>query len=55
MQKRQETLQDRNTTIDSVLHIAFELSDKNWKLASSDGNKRRYCTITARGKTYYGY
>jgi transposase len=48
MQKSQETLQNKDTTIDSVLYIAFELSDKNWKLASSDGNKRRYCTITAR-------
>ena len=48
MQKSQETLQKENTTNSSVLYIAFELSDENWKLASSDGNKRLYCTITAR-------
>ena len=48
MRKRQETLQNENTTNGSILYIAFELSDKNWKLASSDGNKRRYFTITAR-------
>ena len=48
MKKTQETLRSNNTTNGSVLYIAFELSDKNWKLASSDGNRRRYCTVTAR-------
>jgi transposase len=30
-----------------VLFVALELSDKKWKLALSDGNKRRLVTITA--------
>ena len=30
-----------------VLFMALELSDKKWKLALSDGNKRRIVTIAA--------
>jgi transposase len=44
-----QTLQDR--TLDQactmVLFVALELSDKKWKLALSDGNKRRIVTIAA--------
>ena len=43
------TLQDR--TLEQartmVLFVALELSDKKWKLALSDGNKRRLVTIAA--------
>jgi transposase len=44
-----QTLQDR--TLDQacqlVLFVALELSDKKWKLALSDGNKKRIVTIAA--------
>src|SRR4030095_4929458 len=44
-----QTLQDR--TLDQackmVLFVALELSDKKWKWALSDGNKRRIVTIAA--------
>jgi transposase len=44
-----QTLQDR--TLDQackmVLFVALELSDKKWKLALSNGNKRRIVTIAA--------
>jgi transposase len=41
----------QNRTLDQacamVLFVALELSDKKWKLALSDGNKRRIVTIAA--------
>ena len=44
-----QTLQDRalDQACTMVLFVALELSDKKWKLALSDGNKRRLVTITA--------
>jgi hypothetical protein len=44
-----QTLQDRTLepACTMVLFVALELSDKKWKLALSDGNKRRLVTITA--------
>jgi transposase len=43
------TLQDRplEQACTMVLFLALELSDKKWKLALSDGNKRRIVTIAA--------
>jgi transposase len=43
------TLQDRSLeqACTTVLFVAVELSDKKWKLALSDGNKRRIVTIAA--------
>jgi transposase len=43
------TLQDRTLeqACTMVLFVALELSNKKWKLALSDGNKRRIVTITA--------
>ena len=51
MSKTQETLQSKNTTNDRTLHIAFELADKTWKLAFSDGTKFRYRSMEARNLT----
>jgi hypothetical protein len=44
-----QTLQEqtRDQACQTVLFVALELSDKKWKLALSDGNKRRLVTITA--------
>jgi transposase len=44
-----QTLQERalDQACQTVLFMALELSDKKWKLALSDGNKRRIVTITA--------
>ncbi len=44
-----QTLQERalDQACQTVLFVALELSDKKWKLAFSDGNKRRIVTITA--------
>jgi transposase len=40
-----KTLQDQTGKI--VLFVAFELSDKKWKLALSDGDEKRLVTIDA--------
>jgi transposase len=48
MRQTQETLRQENTTSDSVLYIAFELSNSTWKLAFGDGTKTRYATVSAR-------
>jgi transposase len=48
MRQTQETLRQENTTSDSVLYIAFELSNSSWKLAFSNSNKSRYASVTAR-------
>ena len=44
-----QTLQERapDQACTTVLFVALELSDKKWKLACSDGNKRRIVTIAA--------
>ena len=44
-----QTLPERalDQACQTVLFVALELSDKKWKLAFSDGNKRRIITITA--------
>ena len=48
MRQTQETLRQENTTSDSILYIAFELSNSNWKLAFGDGTNTRYVTVSAR-------
>ena len=48
MRKIQETLQTQSTTSQDILYIAFELSNSTWRLAFSDGNKKRHVTIRAR-------
>jgi transposase len=48
MKKTQETHKTNDTTNQKVLHMAFELSNRTWKLAFSDGSKVRYVTIDAR-------
>ena len=48
MKKTKETLQRKNNTKEEVLHLAFELSNTKWKLASSDGKKMRIKEIDAR-------
>ena len=47
MKKAQKTLRNEDTIKESILYIAFELSNSKWKLAFSDGNKVRYKTISA--------
>jgi transposase len=44
-----QTLQERalDQACQAMLFVALELSDKKWKLALSDGNKRRIVTIAA--------
>ncbi|MCP4747061.1 MAG: transposase [Desulfobacteraceae bacterium] len=39
-----------NTTNNDKIYIAFELSNKNWKLVFSDGVKRRHITVIARDR-----
>ena len=48
MRRTQETLKKKDTTKDTVLYIAFELSDKKWKLAFSNGSKVRHISTDAR-------
>ena len=48
MKTTKETLQRKNNTKEEILHLAFELSNTKWKLASSDGKKVRSKTIDAR-------
>jgi transposase len=48
MKKNQETLKRENNTKESILYMAFELSNTKWKLASSNGSKKRMKTIDAR-------
>jgi transposase len=48
MKKTQKTLRRKNTTKQTILHLAFELSQKKWKLGFSDGNKMRFKSIDAR-------
>ena len=48
MRKIQETLQAQSTTTQDIMYIAFELSNSTWRLAFSDGNKKRHVSIKAR-------
>ena len=48
MKQTQETLRQEDTTKQAVLYIAFELSNKQWKLAFREGTKTRYVDIDAR-------
>ena len=48
MKKTEETLQEKDTTKEQILHLSFELSNTKWKLASSDGKKVRIKGIDAR-------
>ena len=48
MKKDQGTRQRENTTKETTLYMAFELSNSKWKLASSNGSKKRMKTIDAR-------
>ncbi len=48
MKKTQETLRKDDPTKQAVLYTAFELSNKTWKLAFSDGGKVRYVSTDAR-------
>ena len=48
MKKTQETLGKKDITKEAVLYTAFELSNKTWKLALSNGSKVRYVSTDAR-------
>jgi len=48
MKYTQETLRIQATTKQAALNIAFELGNKEWKLAFSDGSRTRYVSIDAR-------
>ena len=48
MKKTQETLRKEDSTKQAVLYTAFELSNKTWKLAFSNGSKVRYVSTDAR-------
>lgn len=43
-----QMIQKTNTIVHAIMYIAFELSNSKWKLAFSDGVKRRFITIDAR-------
>jgi transposase len=48
MKKTQETLRQEGSTKQAVMYTAFELSNKTWKLAFSNGSKVRYVSTDAR-------
>jgi len=48
MKKTQETLKREDTTKEAIMYTAFELSDKKWKLAFSNGSKVRQISTDAR-------
>jgi transposase len=48
MKKAKGTPIKENTTKESVLYMALELSQTKWKLGFSDGNKMRFMSIDAR-------
>ncbi len=48
MKKTQETQKKEDSTKLSVLYMAFDLGNTNWKLALSDGSQMRYVTVEAR-------
>ena len=47
MEKNQGTLRSEDITKLAVLYVAFELSNRKWKLAFSDGRKMRHATVDA--------
>jgi transposase len=46
--KEHSTSQDQHLPQEHTLYVAFELSNKKWKLGLSDGVKRRWKAIPAR-------
>ena len=48
MKKDQGTLRREDTTKEAILYMAFELSQNEWKLGFSYGNKMRFKSIAAR-------
>ena len=48
MNKTKGTPKKNDSKKESVLHLAFELSQKKWKLGFSNGNKMRFKSIDAR-------
>lgn len=46
-------LRGKDTTADDELYSSFELGDKQWKIAASDGkrNASRYSATCARGSS----
>ncbi|MGD9158474.1 MAG: hypothetical protein PVG39_08720 [Desulfobacteraceae bacterium] len=48
--KTKQVIQENTNTRESVLYMAMELSDKNWKLAFSEGSRERIRTINADKK-----
>ena len=48
MKKTKGTLSKNDTKKETVLHLAFELSETTWKLGFSDGNKMRFKGMAAR-------
>jgi len=36
------------TSNDPILYMAFDLSHKSWKIAFSDGARKRYCTVAGK-------
>jgi transposase len=46
--KTKETLKREDTTKETILYMPFEMSDTKWKIAFSDGNKKRLITMVAR-------
>ena len=47
MKKNQGTLRSEDITKLAVLYVAFELSNRKWKLVFSDGRKMRHATVEA--------
>ena len=47
-QKTKETLNKEHITKEAILYMSFELSNTKWKIAFSDGDKKRLVTIDAR-------
>jgi transposase len=47
MEHKQVTLKREKSQLMPVLYIAFELADRTWKMACSDGTKLRHVTVTA--------
>jgi len=44
----QVTLETDSNTNEEIMHMAFDLSHKSWKLAFCDGKHFRYCSVEAR-------
>jgi transposase len=48
MEKTEGTPRKNSSTKKAVLHLAFELSERKWKLGFSDGRKMRFKSMVAR-------